>query len=110
MDKSIIRSVLEALYAVREHVPNREYGLCMNLELANPAVLGIRAVCHAWLVAGFRCWPHFSGNYLYPVPHPLEAAYGFRHTVDMWAGEYGELRKDLMRFLIQLAERQLTEE
>ena len=110
MDKRIIRNVLEALYSVRECVPERAYGLCGNLELAKPTDPSEEVARDEWLKDGFRSWPHFSGDRHYPVPHPLGAVSGFTRTPDLWDGSYGELRKDLMRFLIQRAERQLSEE
>lgn len=55
-------------------------------------------------------WPKYSGNELYPVPHPFSKwlpfdpkELAFRRYVakkPMWTGSYGKLRKEFLDFLI----------
>ena len=71
----------------------------------------------------FRTWPKYSGNSWYPVPHPLqpedadeddirylaEQAFEDEYADDMWTGEYGELRKELLAFCIEQLGKELSE-
>lgn len=62
------------------------------------------------LTTYFIKWPKFSGSTVFPVPCPELSSKGIakardryitvKHTGDMWTGEYGELRKELLDFLI----------
>ncbi|QJT71825.1 hypothetical protein TH1_143 [Shewanella phage Thanatos-1] len=55
-------------------------------------------------------WEHFSGIDLYPVPSGLEGIPpGMMFSIsDMWEGDYGALRKDLLNFVIgKLQENQM---
>lgn len=113
---------LKALQAARDglaealtgKIYDRELGLCTQVFRAGQAV-GIGGDVMDYVVnflgREWRKWPHFSGNKLHPVPDPdykgtnLEirhraaaVAYG---RSDLWVEEYGELRKDLARFLIE---------
>lgn len=53
----------------------------------------------------YQKWPDFSGNNAYPIPHPegrqiktpLDTYHG---TVDKWTDHYGDLRMNLLKFLI----------
>lgn len=61
------------------------------------------------LEEAFRAWPKFSGNADYPVPSPEhglsnEGAYLF---LNLWDGEYGKLRLELLDFCIEYAERRV---
>lgn len=52
----------------------------------------------------FLEWPHYSGSFRYPVPHPtLPPLDGYWDTFDLWdpETEYGRLRLDLLDFLIK---------
>ena len=70
----------------------------------------------------FRKWPKYSGNSWYPVPHPCqneyadeddirylaEQAFEDEYADDMWTGEYGELRKELLAFCIEQLGKELS--
>lgn len=52
----------------------------------------------------FQAWPQYSGNPCYPVPSPdgpvtAYSSANLRGT--LWQGEYGRLRVDLLKWLIQ---------
>lgn len=55
----------------------------------------------------FERWPKYSGTETYPVPSPdstRSADSMFYYALDMdgmWTGPYGNLRKELLDFLIQ---------
>lgn len=48
-------------------------------------------------------WERFSGNTEYPVPAVTKTTprEEFDKSVGMWSGEYGELRHELLDFLIE---------
>lgn len=48
-------------------------------------------------------WDKFSGNTKYPVPAVKQptSREEFNNSVDMWSGEYGQLRYELLDFLIE---------
>lgn len=47
-----------------------------------------------------RKWQHFSGNPLFPIPHKSEnPANAYLGVHDLWAGEYGEMRRKFARYL-----------
>lgn len=76
-----------------EDAPNEEYGCAVGI-----------------LSAGFRAWPKFSGNTVFPVPSPREPrskkdekyapGNAWIDTHDKWAGNYGESRRELLEFLV----------
>lgn len=55
-------------------------------------------------------WEHFSGDVTYPVPDP-DGVFNSQDIfedidVNMWEGEYGALRKDLLNFMISELEKE----
>lgn len=65
------------------------------------------------LQGAFADWKHHSGNFNYPVPvpesevheHDSDPKYYYDYIdnisdLSMWDGEYGDLRKDLLKYLI----------
>ncbi|QLA10714.1 hypothetical protein TH2_148 [Shewanella phage Thanatos-2] len=54
----------------------------------------------------FKEWPKYSGDRYYPVPYPYNirtASIAYRHASEhstLWTGEYGDLRKEFLYFLI----------
>lgn len=78
-----------------------------------------------WVVRGlYDDWPHFSGSSAYPVPPPRDHAIRgyysdltdfilcekiFLGGYPKWEGGYGELRKDLLQYLIKAVEEKLNE-
>ena len=71
----------------------------------------------------FRTWPKYSGDPWYPVPHPFQYEYSdeddicdlakqafeYDYEDDMWTGEYGELRKELLAFCVEQLGKELSE-
>lgn len=58
-------------------------------------------------------WPHFSGSWVYPVPgdgtpyqNPGDC---FNRTPDLWEGRQGELRRDLLEFVIATCKKRLLD-
>lgn len=85
-------TLLERLRALRDDGPSLvRVGICGNI--------GTRSERDAeQLAALFRSWPNFSGCPVYPVPGvagmpPDEA---FIRIHDVWEGEYGDLRRELL--------------
>lgn len=68
------------------------------------------------LIHYFEKWPEFSGNVSYPVPDPnsstenreYEANLIFDKSSDdeLWEGEYGKLRLELLDFIIAEMEKE----
>ena len=82
---------------------DREAGICHSLVMRN---LGTPrySKCRQLFDEIVERWPHFSGNWVYPVPgdgtpyqNPQDC---FNRTPDLWEGRQGELRRDLLEFVI----------
>lgn len=104
-EKAFLESLLlERLKTIRRFGPRRrEFGICMN---ANNASEMLRIAPK---------WKHYSGSTYYPVPDPKNMDKKWRaedkylHTCkkgDMWTGEYGRLRRDLLDFCIETLEKE----
>ena len=98
-----IVGVLRGARALRAN-PRGLYGLC--------ATLYLRALPDAIVEAIFASWPHYTGNMDYPVPSPGAlpgdtegACEAYRAADDMYTGEYGALRLNLLDHLIVELER-----
>ncbi|QLA10700.1 hypothetical protein TH2_134 [Shewanella phage Thanatos-2] len=52
----------------------------------------------------FSKWPKFSGSYSYPIPSMTEGVSSsgifWNDDIPLWAGVYGDLRRELLDFLI----------
>ena len=62
-----------------------------------------------------RSWKHFSGDVVYPVPHPNSgSAYVAFWTAEdngaYWVGKYGNSRRAYLRHMIQWVQDNLTDE
>lgn len=82
--------------------PYQEFGICGSVPMYFDR--------HGLLFSLFKAWPKFSGNWLYPVPHPTEpfdAAGAYYAAENKWEGEYGALRMELLDFCITELEDQL---
>lgn len=85
-------TLLERLRTLRDAGPSLRYtGICGNigpLSWDNGEQLG----------ALFRSWPKFSGNVVYPVPgvDSMTPSEAFVYIRDVWEGEYGDLRCELL--------------
>jgi len=122
MDK---QKVLAALKSLRDNRPCRYSGICSNLEEALYIAAekagedpGSFRLVEDWLSEQFVQWPKFSGCTSYPVPSPNDPYESAAHAYDsasweeMWsgpygAGPYGQLRLELLEFLINQLENEM---
>ena len=59
----------------------------------------------------FNSWEKFSGNIFYPVPSPdntLNEEDIYIKTKNVWFGEYGQLRIELLDFMIETLQSELS--
>jgi hypothetical protein len=97
--------LLDALRRLRTEGPFSTYaGICGNLPINSYQDEGVR------LSALFRSWPKFSGSLTYPVPgvgdmSPHEA---FVRIPNVWNGEYGALRRELLDHCINELAKELV--
>lgn len=98
-------TLLERLRTLRDGVPEFCHaGICGNIGTVSGGD-------EEQLTALFRSWPKFSGSVVYPVPGvdrmtPSEA---FVYIHDVWVGEYGDLRRELLDHCIAELEAQFPE-
>lgn len=104
--------LLTYLKRLRDEGPTTlQDGICENILCAGAGT--VYPLPHLWVY-----WPKFSGHPAYPVPAPsdkdgriwLPGSYYMAVNAgggDMWAGEYGELRKELLNWLINTIEEHL---
>lgn len=101
--KSEKEALLAALYRVKFSV-FKTHGICGEI--------GPHRACfdkRGGLRRLFGLWPKFSGNSTFPVPGGEEAFRLAAGTKRMWSGEYGQLRKELLNFMIEQLEKELAE-
>ena len=57
-----------------------------------------------------RSWEKYSGNVIYPVPSPFGGgpATAYNSCADLWVGEYGALRYELLNHLIKEVQNDLA--
>jgi hypothetical protein len=82
-------------------------GICHSLTKILPLELHIYSTRLVLHVAKF--WTKHSGNFDYPVPSPivtLNAVEAFE-SLDSWTGKYGQLRRELLDFLIETLEKEI---
>jgi hypothetical protein len=92
-------------------------GICGNLAAIVARQMGTSTVYYmqrgtAYVAEHSRGWGNHSGRYAYPVPPPLDAGGDaedhFHGEADngknLWAGPYGEIRRDLLDYLIKKTE------
>lgn len=85
--------------------PNPRRGICDQISKKN------RYVMYLDLSALFSGWPHHSGNIDFPVPgtKSKSAESRYKSSVNKWKGDYGELRKDLLAYMINKVETKIQE-
>lgn len=93
----------------------KDGGICAYVYARHTLDLEGRKQVDAILKPVFSKWPKYSGNIWYPVPHPFpdeyadeddlldiaEHAFEDEFLGEMWTGEYGALRKELLAFCIE---------
>lgn len=86
---------------------DRELGICHSLGQRNKEYYS----CCALFDEIVERWPHFSGSWTYPIPGdgtPYHSpADCFNNTPDLWEGRQGELRHDLLQFVIEQCKKQI---
>lgn len=93
--------------SAHKYQPNwRRYGLCENLKLLGgvyDAPEKLRVAATHELHSAFETWDKWSGDHSYPVPScddEFDENLAYNEQADMYEGDYGELRIDLLRHLI----------
>jgi hypothetical protein len=125
MDKTLLantRNLLRVLYHIRVEIDNNlndnKYGLCFHIERATAHIfsdLHLRHVTCQVAYALMRTWPEATHIRSLPVPCPegrrsAAAAYDDAWAKrDMYRGDYGRLRKDLLDHMIDLLEDELLD-
>lgn len=110
-------SILQALYNVRRD-QLKYWGICGNVveqlnktrRAAGLSQLTVRVtdvvIDHIQNLA--LTWEHHSGDLKYPVPYPVAVCprFAYEDTTDYWdkSTEYGQLRYELLDYLIERVE------
>lgn len=86
----------------------REFGICSSLDRRN----GREYLKVVNLMDDIiETWPKYSGSYIYPIPCDgtdyTDPGDCFNAVEDLWEGVQGELRRELLRFLIEQCERSI---
>lgn len=92
--------LLRALGTGAAYPRNTIYGICAEIKRLEGACLitqnAVEHICDHMM----QLWPKYSGNRIYPVPHPTKTPVkAFIHTDNLWIGKYGALRKELCLWL-----------
>lgn len=87
-----------ALQHIKDH-PDPNNGICFSVrEHATVEAFDLWLDVRRGL---FESWPLYSGDPIYPVPGYPSAGEAYNHCRHYWEGEYGDMRRDLLDFLIQ---------
>lgn len=98
-------TLLERLRTLRDNGPEFcHVGICGNIGTVSGGDEG-------QLAALFRSWSKFSGNVAYPVPgvDRMGPSKAFFYINNVWVGEYGALRRELLDHCIAELEAQFPE-
>lgn len=85
-------TLLERLRTLRDAGPTgRHTGICGNIDTVSGGYIKQLHVL-------FKSWPKFSGDVVYPVPgvDRMTPGEAFVYIHDVWEGEYGDLRRELL--------------
>jgi len=90
-------SLLDNLRKLRDDGPQMLYfGICHNIQDEH---------VDDFIELASR-WPKYSGCREYPVPHPtMSPVVAFSVWMNLWEGEYGENRRELLSWSIEELER-----
>lgn len=90
--------------------PREDLGLCPEI-VHYMGEINLHNVLMPDIIAIMQKWEHFSGNYLFPVPAPINAKYKEElaknhywlasESKQMYEGEYGKLRRELAGFIAE---------
>lgn len=103
-DISVKKEIYNALVRIKEgEIKDRHSGICQSLGcILQPTVYNPHSVSVGFVIIYSQGWQHHSGNHVYPVPEQYapseegEPPCGW----DYWNGKEGELRYDLLNYLI----------
>lgn len=104
--KEHLSAILDALVRVKDgEITYTDVGICGNTETLLAMEYGEVIPFNTYeLLEVFSIdWPKHSGGHLYPVPSPIEGEHpmdAYDYTDNLWDGEYGALRYELLDFLI----------
>lgn len=123
----VLKEVLEGLLdgTIEKDV---EVGICQNASESIYAyfkpqdtqerakVSRIMSDASGWLYSQWRYWPEYSGRRLFPVPptrgdkNSDRAIDAFMANRNLWVGEYGALRLELLEFVLERLNKKIIEE
>lgn len=92
--------LVRALQYVKAN-PMPDEGICTGIQLGGLVSGGTAR--DLWFKVKrelFMSWPLFSGDPVYPVPGYPNPETAYEECRDFWEGEYGDMRRDLLDFLI----------
>lgn len=106
--KTTYANILAMCQELLDHGPvDRERGICRSLAVRNEHYYSYCDVFDEIV----EQWPHFSGNIFYPVPCDGTPYHGpvacYNSTPDLWVGRQGELRRDLLEFVIAVCNKRI---
>jgi hypothetical protein len=99
---------LEALKWLKQNPPKIDcLGICNNVH----RLTGYDESFCRWLESVSKRWCNFSGSASFPVPCPNGGSPKdiYHYTGNLWVGEYGALRYELLDFLIETLTKELEE-
>lgn len=100
--KEQLHELRSALLLISRYVNHAE-GICRKLER-----LGV-AFPYTFVAEYSRGWSRYSGNPHFPVPAPDGGCpKNFFNNNHKWSGEYGQLRLELIGYLIQKINEELN--
>lgn len=117
LDATAAEILAACLHVIAEYGPRYDnLGICMNIDMEVDESTRGRPLEEVFAIRGdvrekfselAQKWPQFSGDFDYPVPSPYagySAETAYHHRMK-WIGEYGELRRSLLRFVLAEASR-----
>lgn len=110
--ESLLTSLMRLQFLVEKGVGlNLAKGICGNLESVNSHNSNTFIL---WLKENVSEWEKFSGSSIFPVasPNSLYSAMDYymkSRQLNVWEGEYGEDRKELLQWCIDRITKQLKE-
>jgi len=105
--KKHLSLTLEALVAIKGgEVTYTGTGICGNADTLLSLCCNDETPFDVYTLLGVACqaWSKHSGSYLWPVPSPNDKEDpmdAYEYSNNLWTGEYGQLRYELLDFLIE---------
>ena len=106
--KSKKKTMLAAMYRVK-FTAFKRHGICREFYRHCRDRDDDTIDCNEELWRLFALWPKFSGRLVYPIPGAGATYWAAQAHRTMWSGEYGNLRKELLNFMIEQLEKELAE-